>query len=359
MECGVMANALSRNLVVEEDLQEIINADLPWADFEDKTVLISGANGLLPAYMVETLLYLNEKRKAHPTKVIALVRNREKAQARFAAYQHRDDLQLIVQDVCVPLAIHERIDCVIHAASQASPKFFGQDPVGTLSANVLGTYNLLNLAKDKQVKGFLFFSSSEVYGQVDSSQIPIKEDFYGYVDPTDVRSCYAESKRMGETMCVAWAHQYNVPAKTVRPFHTYGPGMRLDDGRVFADFVADIVNNRDIVMKSDGSTVRSFCYLADATLGFFTILLKGEIGQAYNIGNDQGEISILDLANLLVASFPEKGLKVVKQDFAFSSGYLKSPISRNCPDISRAHALGWQPQTSVKDGFERTVRSFS
>lgn len=354
-----MENTRSRNPVIEEDLQDIINADLPWADFEDKTVLISGANGLLPAYMVETLLYLNEKRKVHSTKVIGLVRNREKAQARFAAYQHRDDLQLIVQDVCAPLAIYERIDYVIHAASQASPKYFGQDPAGTLSANVLGTYNLLNLAKDKQVKGFLFFSSSEVYGQVDPSRIPIKENFYGYVDPTDVRSCYAESKRMGETMCVAWAHQYNVPAKIVRPFHTYGPSMRLDDGRVFADFVADIVNNRDIVMKSDGSSIRPFCYLADATVGFFTILLKGEIGQAYNIGNDQGEISILDLANLLVTSFPEKRLKVVKQDFAFPPGYLKSPISRNCPDISKAHALGWQPQTSVKDGFERTVRSFS
>src|SRR5450756_195482 len=137
-----MENTRSRNPVIEEDLQGIVNADLPWADFEDKTVLISGANGLLPAYMVETLLYLNEKRKVHSTKVIGLVRNREKAQARFAAYQHRDDLQLIVQDVCAPLAIYDRIDYVIHAASQASPKYFGQDPVGTLSANVLGTYTV-------------------------------------------------------------------------------------------------------------------------------------------------------------------------------------------------------------------------
>ena len=350
-----MANLPLRNQVIEEDLQGIINANLTWADFEDQTVLVSGANGFLPAYMVEALLYLNEQRKARHTKVIGMVRNRDNAQSRFAAYQQRDDLQLIVQDVCAPLAIDERIDYIIHAASQASPKYFGQDPVGTLSANVLGTHNLLNLAKDKQVKSFLFFSSGEIYGQVDPSQIPIKEDSFGYVDPTKVRSCYAESKRMGETMCIAWACQYNVPAKIVRPFHTYGPGMKLDDGRVFADFVADVVNNRDIVMKSDGSALRPFCYLADATLGFFTVLLKGEIGQAYNIGNDKGEISILDLANLLVTLFPEKGLKVVRQN----SGFLKSPISRNCPDISKVRALGWQPQTPVRDGFERTVRSFT
>ncbi|MCL4512105.1 MAG: NAD-dependent epimerase/dehydratase family protein [Bacteroidetes bacterium] len=349
---------MPRNNIIQEDLEFITGSDLPWSVFEGKTVLIAGANGFLPAYMVETLLYLNEKVHTPRTKVIALVRNIEKARARFKYYQQREDLQFLVQDVCTPLEIIDRIDYIIHAASQASPKYFGRDPVGTLTANILGTRNLLDLAKDRNAAGFLFFSSGEVYGTVDPSQIPINEKNYGYVDPTEVRSCYAESKRMGETMCVSWAHQYRVPAKIVRPFHTYGPGMALDDGRVFADFVADIVNDRNIVMKSDGSAVRPFCYLADAVAGFFTVLLKGQVSEAYNIGNDKGEISILDLAELLVSTFPEKKLKVVRQERLTGNDYLKSPIARNCPNISKIGKLGWKPTTSAKEGFRRTVRSF-
>jgi nucleoside-diphosphate-sugar epimerase len=208
------------------------------------------------------------------------------------------------------------------------------------------------------VSGFLYFSSGEVYGQVDPSQIFITESAYGYVDPTDVRSCYAEGKRLGETMCVCWAHQYQVPAKIVRPFHTYGPGMRLDDGRVFADFVADILNNRDIMMKSDGTAVRAFCYLADAIQGFFKVLLKGQIGQAYNVGNDKGEVSVLELAQILVSLVPEKKLKVVKNIGMEAPGYIKSKISRNCPDISKVRRLGWEPTVSVVEGFRRTIRSY-
>jgi nucleoside-diphosphate-sugar epimerase len=349
-----------RHPIIEEDLANITQFDLPWSEFEGKTVLISGANGFLPAYLVETLLYLNETRHRVPTQVIGLVRNIDKAQARFAAYLNRSDLQFIGQDVSIPVLTDMPIDYIIHAASQASPKYFGSDPVGTLSANVLGTYNLLMLAKAKQPQGFLFFSSSDIYGQVPLDQIPILETAYGYLDPASVRACYAESKRMGETMCVAWAHQFGVPAKIVRPFHTYGPGMSLDDGRVFADFVANVVHNHDIVMKNDGSTSRPFCYLADATIGFFTVLLRGAPGQAYNIGNPDAEMSILELAETLVALFPEKNLRVIREPVsAESSGYLPSPITRNCPDISKVRRLGWRAETSVSVGFARTIRSFT
>jgi UDP-glucuronate decarboxylase len=346
-----------RNPIIEEDIDNIVHSDLPWSRFEGKTVLISGANGFLPAYMVETLLYLNEKYELD-IDVIGLVRNRNKALVRFAVYKNRNDLKFIVQDVCKFISIEEKVDYIIHAASQASPKYYGKDPVGTLCANTLGTNNLLNLARDHKVNGFLFFSSGEVYGQINHSIDFLKEDSFGYVDPTDVRSCYAESKRMGETMCVSWCHQYGVPVKIVRPFHTYGPGMSLDDGRVYADFVADILNNRDIVMKSDGSAVRAFCYLADAVQGYFTVLLRGENGQAYNIGNDKGEASILDLAKILVDLFPESSLNVKIKEDLMDNGYLKSKIRRSCPDISKARSLGWEPNTSIRDGFRRTVKSW-
>jgi UDP-glucuronate decarboxylase len=355
---SINSEVAARPSVIEADMAWITAAKLPWAALAGKTVLISGASGFLPAYMVETVLYLNERQnKSNPTTVIALARNRERALERFSAYKGRADLQFLIQDVCQPAAISEDIHFIIHAASQASPKYFGSDPVGTLLANVLGTLHLLNLAREKRSETFLFFSSGEVYGRLDSTQVPTKEDAYGYIDPTDVRSCYAESKRLGETMCVSWAHQYHVPAKIVRPFHTYGPGMRLDDGRVFADFVADVVNHRNIVMKSDGSALRAFCYLADAVLGYFTVLLKGVVGQAYNVGNDRGELSMLDLAHLLAKLHPSKQLEVVLDEAAKSPDYIKSKITRNCPDISKIRQLGWEPAISVEEGFKRTIQN--
>lgn len=348
-----------RNPVVEEDLAYITSASLPWSDLEGRTLVISGANGFLASYIVETLMYLNENKFTEQVQVIGVVRDAQRAWTKFADHVRRGCLHFLVQDVCMPVCIKEQVDYVIHAASQASPKYYGIDPVGTLSANVLGTHNMLHLAHEHHVKGFLFFSSGEVYGKVDPDHIPTREDWYGYMDPMDMRSCYGESKRLGETMCVSWMHQYRVPARIVRPFHIYGPGMRLDDNRVFADFVADILDNHDIIVKSDGSALRTFCYLADAILGFFTVLLCGQNGQAYNIGDDREEISILGLAQRLADLFPEKNLRVAQRDRVETPGYIASCILRSCPDISKARALGWEPKTSIEAGFSRTVRSFA
>ncbi len=347
-----------RHPIVQEDLEGIIARDLPWERFYGKTVLITGANGFLPTYLVETFLYLNERRQGEPVKLLCLVRNGAKARQHFSEYLRRPELEFIVQDVSEPIIWEGPMDFIIHAASQASPKYFGIDPAGTLKANVLGTYHLLELARAKEVEGVLFFSSGEVYGEVSETQIPTTESDYGYVDPVNVRSCYAEGKRVGETMCVAWHEQYEVPTKIVRPFHTYGPGMNLKDGRVFADFVSDVIHKRDIVLKSQGTAVRAFCYLADATAGFLTVLLKGENGQAYNISNDKGVTSVSALANILASLFPEFKIRVVPQDRVAEKGYLVSKISRHYPSILKASQLGWEPVFSIEEGFHRTIRSF-
>lgn len=348
-----------RHPIIDGDIKTIASLPLPWEDLGGRTVLVSGANGFLPAYMVETLLWRNEQvPQSERSMVVGMVRNAERARARFACYEGRLDLRLVVQDVCSPLEVSGPIDYIIHAASQASPKYYGVDPVGTLSANVLGTHRLLELAREKKSSRFLFFSSGEVYGTVTDEQVPTGEGEYGCLDPLDIRSCYAESKRMAENMVVSWFHQFGVPGLIVRPFHTYGPGMALDDGRVFADFVADMVCGRDIVMKSDGTASRAFCYLADAVAGFFTVLFRGETGTAYNIGNERAEISIGALAELLVGLVPEKRLKVVQSVTGSGQGYLKSPVSRVCPDTERARKLGWEPRTGLSDGFLRTIRSY-
>lgn len=344
--------------IYEEDMKNILKANLPWNDFNEKTVLITGANGFLPAYIVEALLFLNNGKSNKNHKVIGLVRNLEKAKLRFHQYLHRDDFMLLVQDVCTPIKINENINYIVHAASQASPKYYGVDPVGTLNANILGTNNVLQLAKEKMVKGFLYFSSAEVYGEVDAARTPTKEEDYGYLDPVNVRSCYAESKRMGETMCVSWLHQYGTPVRIVRPFHTYGPGMSLDDGRVYADFVSDIVNNRDITIESDGSAIRSFCYLSDATKAFFTVLLAGKDGEAYNVGNGQEEISIYDLACKLVKLYPKKSIKIKIREKNHSTGYIKSKLNRICPDTTKIQKLGWEANIPIREGFKRTIDSY-
>lgn len=349
---------MTTNKIIQEDLENIFNADLDWSAFVNKKILITGANGFLPAYLVESLLYLNHINPKNNVKVFALVRNIKNAQVRFKDYLGCSNLIFIEQDVCEPIQQVLDIDFIIHAASQASPKFYGIDPVGTLSANVLGTLNLLNYARLSNVKSFLFFSSSEVYGELDSSKMPISENSFGQIDPVNVRSCYSESKRMGENICVSFHHQFGVPTKIVRPFHTYGPGMKLNDGRVYADFVSDILANRNISMHSDGSATRAFCYLADATIAFLKVLIGGVNGDAYNVGNPNEEHSILELAEMLVELFPEKKLKVTKQVIS-NNNYLKSEVKRNFPDISKiTNTLNWNPITSSENGFRRTIESF-
>ncbi len=346
-----------RHAIITEDLDQVLEAALDWTAFDDACVLVTGANGFLPAYMAETLLRRNERLGRSATRVIGVVRNLERARARFAQYDGREDLRFIVQDLGVPFSLSEPVDYIVHAASQASPKYFGADPVGTLLPNIVGTQGLLDQAARRPVRAFLYFSSGEVYGQVNDTQVPTRENDYGYLDPAELRSCYAESKRLAETMCVCWHRQHGVPARIVRPFHTYGPGMRLDDGRVFADFVADVIHGRDIVMRSDGRARRAFCYLADATQAFFSVLLKGVPGEAYNVGNEEGELSIMELAERLAALFPEKRLRVIRAG-SDPEGYLRSAISRSCPDTSKLRALGWRPATGIDEGFSRTIRSF-
>jgi UDP-glucuronate decarboxylase len=348
---------MTDNDVINSDLQVIYNSPIiDWSKFTDKTILISGANGFLPAYMIEALLFLNKISKKN-VKVIALVRNVEKARKRFSNYLENKNLEFIVGDVCNKIINDVKIDYIIHAASQASPKYYGTDPVGTISANVTGTINMLELARQNEVDGFLYFSSAEIYGQM-LTDLPIAEDdLGGKLDPTTVRACYAESKRMGENLCVSYSHQYGVKSKIVRPFHTYGPKMDLSDGRVFVDFIADSLAGRDIMMNSDGSAIRAYCYISDAVVAYFKVLLEGNIGEAYNVGNPANQLSVLNLADLIVSLNSSKKVKVIR--VANETNYLPSAVKKVVPDISKMNKLGWFPNTSAKEGFLKTLISYT
>lgn len=339
------------NKIIKDDINNILAEDLPWTDLENKTFLISGANGFIPSYLVRTLLAIDN------VKVIALVRNENKARNKFAEELHNKNFKLLVQDISTPFYIEETIDYIIHAASQASPKYYGNDPVGTLKANTLGTSYLLDIARKSNIIKFIYFSSGEVYGVLNDKTIGITEAYTGNVDFTSVRSCYAESKRMGENMCVCYSHQYNIPVNMIRLSHTYGPGVELDDGRVFGDFVADVLNNRDIILNSDGSAKRSFCYISDMIRAFFYILFFGQNKNAYNIASDK-ETSILELATTLVNLYSEKNLKVQIKENTFVNGYIKSTSNRASFNVEKLKNLGWKEKINLKEGFKRMIESY-
>lgn len=343
---------MNLNKIILEDIENICKCDI--FNCSEKTFLITGANGFLASYIVHTLLYLNDNKFIKPCKVIALVRNKHKAEKIFLDYLNRKDFTLLVQNVNDIINISENVNYIIHAASQASPRYYNVDPIGTLKANIFGTYNLLELAKNKNIDSFLFFSSGEVYGN--TSVIPTNEKGYGYLDPLKLRSCYSESKRMGENICISYFNQYNIPVKIVRPFHTYGPRIDLNDGRVFADFIRNIIYGEDIVLKSDGKSIRTFCYISDAILGFFYVLFKGKDGEAYNISNGKCSISIKNLAQLLINISRKQFLKV---KFTEDLNYLESSILVNCPDITKVNNLGWEAKIDLITGFERTINSFT
>lgn len=349
---------LTGNAIIDNDLEEIVSEPLNWEYFANKTVIITGANGMLPAYIVYTLLALNDTRlKEKKCKIIANVRNYDKARRKFERFFERNDFHLFLEDVTELTEFCEDLDIIIHAASQASPKYYGTDPVGTLKANTIGTMNLLELARKNKCEKFLFFSSGEVYGVLDGAVPVIDETYTGNVDITNVRSCYAESKRMGETMCVCYAQQYGLHVNMLRLAHTCGPGCALDDGRVFADFVRNIIDNENIIVNSDGSAKRCFMYVTDMIKALFYVLLKGKNKEAYNVSSAK-ETSIRELAEMLCGLYPEKHLRAEFSETKDGNLYMKSKSTAGKLGNTKLCGLGWKQTVLLEDGFRRMIQSY-
>lgn len=345
--------------VWSEDTVAVLSRDLPWHMLSGLSIAVTGAGGFLGGYLVRVLLGLRAAGLVErPVSVIALVRDVERARDRLSLPVDNPDLELRPWNL-IDIAVPDLGDChyVLHAASQASPRYYGIDPVGTLMPNTVGTASLLRaLQRGADPRGLLFVSSSEVYGQVVGDRT-LAENDYGELDPATVRACYAESKRMGETLCVAWHEQYGLPTYIVRPFHTYGPGLLADDGRVFADLTYNVIRGENIVVTSDGSARRAFCYASDAIAGFFTVLLQGQPATPYNIANPDGELSVIELAELLVGLYPDRGLKVERRKPPDDRKYLASNVSRVIPDVRRLSGLGWSSQVDPHQGFRRMIEA--
>lgn len=354
-----MKHDILHNSIINQDMLDISQRNIPMEQLNGKTILITGATGMLASYLIYYLIWLNENKSTN-IKIVALVRNREKCRRCFGKYANKDYFIIRTDDICKPFLINGRVDYIIHAASLASPQYYGPSPVEVSAPNVLGTYYLLQMAREKCVRGFLYFSTGDVYGKMPDNSGYFQETQFGILDPLDPHSCYGESKRMGENWCISFAREYGVPTRMVRIFHTYGPTMNVEhDPRVFASFVKCMLDKQDIIMLSDGKAKRPFCYLADAVAAFLLILLKGEDGQAYNMSNEQAFISIGELADVLVSLEPELHLKVVRKTRSKDDVYMENTSNReNCPSSEKLRKLGWSCKYDVRHGFLRVIRYF-
>ena len=340
--------------VVDQDALDIIEfcgTDIILDKLINKTFLITGASGMVGSYIIYTLLKLNELYDAN-IQIKAVVRNPQKLDR---SIRYDDYVEVIEQDIIDPISVDGEVDYIVHAASPASPKIMSEHPVETNFANTLGTANTLRLALEKGVEGYLFISSREIYGEPNPGQELFTEDGpLGQVNPLIPRNGYAEGKKAAENMCVGFKEQFGLNTKIVRLAHTYGPGMSIYDGRVQADFLNNILHGQDIVLKSDGSSVRTYTYIADAIKAMFLVLLASN-DVVYNIADENSKTSIRELAETLVELEKDKGLKLVfdipedapKGTASFKNGILSTEKIRK--------ELGWYPTYSIKDGFARTV----
>lgn len=350
--------------VVESDLDGICGAlRQEFSAMAGGRLLIVGGAGFLGYYLVQAALHAN-RALAEPIRVSVWDNYVRGVPAWLSELDGNPHLDRVRHDVTAPLPQDmPDFDWVVHAGSIASPTFYRQFPIETMDANVGGLRRLLDRAKQqaergKPLSGFLFFSSSEIYGDPTPDAIPTPETYRGLVSCTGPRACYDESKRYGETLCVNFAQQHAVPVKMARPFNNIGPGLKITDRRVLPDFARDVLAGRDIVMLSDGGPKRTFCYVADAVTGYYKILVRGEAGEPYNIGTESPEISVAELAERVAALAREligyRG-KVVRRASA-DGDYLVDNPARRCPDIAKARAhLGYDPKTSIDDALRRCL----
>ena len=261
------------------------------------------------------------------------------------------DVEFIKHDARKPFNLGIKVDYIFHLASRASPAEFQKYPVDILLTNSLGTYNVLKFAEQNNAR-FVLTSTSEVYG--DPLQYPQNEDYWGNVNPIGTRSCYDESKRFGEALCMEYFRKYNIPLKIVRPFNNYGPGLNINDKRVIPDFCNDVLHNRDIEILSDGKSTRTYCYISDAITDYMKILLSDYNGESFNIGNDKPEISVGELAEI-ITTYGKKSK--VKYSVSKDKNYNVDSPRRRCPNIDKVRELlGYNQSVDIYKGIENSLR---
>lgn len=354
------------NMIVQQDVHEMMAESLDWELLRAKSVLITGAYSMLGTYLAYLLLSLNQEKNLE-TEVFLLGRNEDTLRSRFKEFSHDTHCHLLCQDVIDPILI-DRADYIFHFAGNCSPYYICNEPVDILRTNLLGTFSVMELAKRCHSKRVIIASTREVYGDVTKQEsvlaqlksgvaATIVETTFGGFDSIDNRSCYPESKRAEESIARSYYLQYGVPFNSIRMAHIYGPGMKTEqDGRVMSDFIGDAIHGRDIVLHSDGSAERAFCYLSDAIIGILHVAFKGEPGEAYNLSNESESQPISEVAQK-VCNASQHDIHVRFEDANTRAGYCQYP--RVALDNHKIQRLGFTPKVKLADGISRTLSYFA
>lgn len=334
-----------------QDIRLVCDLKLPWEKIKNRNIMISGATGLLGSFLVDVIMEKNISDDLDCT-VFALGRDEEKAKKRFSNYANNNKFVFTKYDVKRPLTFgdFDRVDYVLHLASNTHPLQYSQDPIGTITTNIIGLQNMLDFAVDHHAIRFAFASSNEIYGENRGDIELFNEDYCGYINSNTLRAGYPESKRCGEALCQAYAHQKKLNVVIPRFTRSYGPTMLMSDSKAISQFIKKSLLQEDIVLKSKGTQFYSYTYMADAISGFLTVLLKGENGEAYNIADEKSDIMLKDLASLIA---DVGGTKVVFElpDEVESAGYSKATKARlNGQKIKK---LGWRPMYDIESGIRR------
>ena len=335
-----------------EDVKRVANLPLPWDSLRGKTILLTGASGLIGTFLVDVMMEKNVVDSLN-AKILAVGRSAEKAKERFHDYWANDNFSFLSADLNKPLSIDVHADYVIHAASNTHPRLYADDPVGSLMTNILGTYYLLEYARCTKVERFVFISSVEIYGQALNPDDTFDEKYCGYLDCNQFRAAYPEGKRAGEALCNAYIEKYGMDIVIPRLSRVYGPTMRLDDSKAMSQFIMNGVRGEDIVLKSKGEQRYSYCYVADAVSGILYTMLLGKRGEAYNIADMDGAITLREITENIAGSV---GRKVVFDlpDEQEVNGFSK--VSVGVMDSKKLQDLGWQTFDDVRTGTRKTIK---
>lgn len=335
---------------LEDDISKIIEDTKSIKKyFIGKTILITGGNGFLGKYFTEIFKRFNQNSKK---KIKIIILDNFATSSKLNIFKENKEIKIKKFDATKPLKINNKIDIIIHAAGIASPYYYRKKPLETLDVSIMGTRNLLNLAKKNNSK-FLFFSSSEIYGDPDTKNIPTKETYRGNVSSMGPRACYDESKRLGETLCYIYNKKYNININIIRPFNIYGPGMNKKDYRVMPNFVSNIINNKKLKIYGNGKQTRTYCYISDGLNGFIRVLALGKPGEVYNIGNTKPEISVDNLIKVIRNLYSKK---ILVKKTPYPKSYPEDEPSRRCPNISKAKRhLNFKPKIKLSHGIKKYI----
>ena len=343
------------NPIYQSDIKNASALSINWSLLSGKTILFTGATGMIASVMIDILMHRNQNLAEHEqgVHIIAVSRNEEKARQRFGTYWNNEYFTYLSQDITKPLPELGEIHYILHAASNTHPRAYATDPIGTITANVQGTYQLLEYASVHKCERFFFFSSVEIYGENKNDVDKFDEQYLGYIDCNTMRAGYPESKRLGEALCNAYAAQKGQDFVIGRFSRVYGPTMAEDDSKAIAQFIRKATAGEDIVLKSEGNQLYSYTYAADAATAALYVLLYGEKGSAINIADCKSDIVLKDLAGILAK---EAGTKVVFElpDQLEKAGY--STATKALLDTSRIEQLGWKAQTPIMLGLGKTIQ---